>query len=79
VTSVQDPLAFRVSVVKSDIILIGLPLYVAWPFSLTYFNTLSLFCVFSVLICDRRDFCSGPIYLVFCRLLVCLWPSLSIC
>jgi hypothetical protein len=33
-TSVQDLLAFRVSVKKSGAILIGLLLYVTWPFPL---------------------------------------------
>ena len=49
-TFAQDLLNFRVSVEKSDVILIGLPLYVTWPFSLAAFNILSLFCAFSVLI-----------------------------
>ena len=48
--SVQDFVAFRVSVKKSGVILIGLPLHVTWPFSLTAFNTLSLFCASSILI-----------------------------
>ena len=62
-TSVQDFLAFRVSVKKSDVILIHLPLYVTWPFSLTSFNILSLFCAFSVLIIyARMNFFSGPIF-----------------
>ena len=49
-TSDQALLAFIVSVEKSGIILIGLPLYVTWPLSLAAFNILYLFCVFSVLI-----------------------------
>jgi hypothetical protein len=49
-TSVQDLLAFRVSIEMSGVILIGLPLYVSWPFSLIAFNILSLFCAFIVLI-----------------------------
>ena len=49
-TSDQALLAFVVSVEKSDVILIGLPLYVTWPFSLTAFNILSLLCAFNVLI-----------------------------
>jgi hypothetical protein len=28
------------------------------------------------LLCEGRNFFSGPIYLEFCRLLVCLWASL---
>ena len=34
ITSVQDHLAFIISVETSDITLIGLPLYVTWPFPL---------------------------------------------
>ena len=49
-SSAQDLLAFIVSIEKSGVILIVLPLYVTWPFSLAAFNILSLFCVFSVLI-----------------------------
>ena len=48
--SAQDLLAFIVSGEKSAVILIGLPLYVTWPFSLTAFNILSLFSAFGVLI-----------------------------
>ena len=46
----QALLAFILSVEKSGIILIGLSLYISWLFSLAAFNTLSLLCVFSVLI-----------------------------
>ena len=49
-TSAQDLLAFIVSGEKSGVILIGLPSYVTWPFSLTAFNILSLFYAFGVLI-----------------------------
>jgi hypothetical protein len=49
VTSLQDLLAFIVSGENSGVILIGLPLYVTWLFSLTAFNILSLFCAFGVL------------------------------
>ena len=48
-TSDQALLAFIVSGEKSGVILIGLPLYVTWPFSLAAFNILSLFCAFSAL------------------------------
>ena len=41
ITTVQDLLAFMVSGEKSRVILIGLPLYVTRPFSLTPFNILS--------------------------------------
>ena len=43
-------LAFIVSFENSGVILIGIPLYVSWPFSLLAFNIISLFCAFSVLI-----------------------------
>jgi hypothetical protein len=49
-TSDQALLDFIVSVAKSGVILIGLPLYVTWLFSLAAFNILSLFCAFGVLI-----------------------------
>ena len=48
--SAQDLLVFIASGEKSGVILIGLPLYVTWPFSLTAFNILSLFSTFGVLI-----------------------------
>ena len=41
----QDLPAFIVSVEKSDIILIGLPLYVTWPFPFAALNILSFFCM----------------------------------
>ena len=49
-TSVQNLLAFKVSVEKSGVILIGLPLFVTSLFPLTAFNIFSLVCAFSVLI-----------------------------
>jgi hypothetical protein len=49
-TSDQALLAFIVSVEKSGVILIGLPLYVTWPFPFAAFNILSLYCAFNVLI-----------------------------
>ena len=48
--SVEALLAFSVSVEKSGVILIGLPLYITWPFSLVAFNILSLFGRLCVLI-----------------------------
>ena len=79
ITSAQDLLAFIVSGEKSGVILIGLPLYLTWPFSLTAFNILSLFSAFVFwLLCDRRNFFSGPVYLEFCRLLVCSWACHSL-
>jgi hypothetical protein len=49
-TSLQDLLAFRFSVEKTGIILIGLPLYITWSFPLGDFNIPSLSCTFGVLI-----------------------------
>ena len=40
---------FRLSIKKSGLILIGLPLYITWSFPLAAFNIFSLFCMFSVL------------------------------
>jgi hypothetical protein len=42
--------SFTVSLKKSGVILIGLSLYITWPFTLTSFNSLSLSCIFGVLI-----------------------------
>jgi hypothetical protein len=50
ITSVQDFLAFIVSGEKSGVILICLPSYVHWPFSLSALNILSLFNAFVFLI-----------------------------
>jgi hypothetical protein len=50
-------------------------------FSLTAFNILSLFNEFGVLIItskEKRNFFSVPVYLEFCRLLICSWTSLSL-
>ena len=49
-TSDQALLVFIVSVEKSGVILIDLPLYGTWPFSLAAFNILSLLCAFRFLI-----------------------------
>jgi hypothetical protein len=46
-TSFQSVLPFSGSVEKSAVILIGLPLYVTWPFSLTILNILFLFFTFN--------------------------------
>ena len=51
-------LAFIVFVEKSGVILMGLPLYATWPFSLAAFNNLSLHCAFCVLIVRRFYFLS---------------------
>jgi hypothetical protein len=51
----QAFLAFRVYVEKSGLILIGLPLYVTWPFSLAAFHILSLSCTLSVLVIMQRE------------------------
>jgi hypothetical protein len=48
--SEQTLQAFSVSVEKSGVILIGLPLYVTWPVSFAAFNILYLFCELNVLI-----------------------------
>ena len=45
--SVQDFLTFSVYIEKAGVILIGLPLYVTWPFSVAALSTLSLFYMFS--------------------------------
>ena len=47
--SAQNLLAFIVYGEKSGVILVNLPLYVTWTFSLTDFNILSLFSIFGVL------------------------------
>jgi hypothetical protein len=49
-TSSQALLAFTFSVENLAVILIGLPLYVTWPFPHAALNSLSLFCRFSVMI-----------------------------
>jgi hypothetical protein len=54
-TSILSLLTIRVSVEKSHVILIVLPLYVSWSFAA--FNILSLFCLFSVcLLCAKGTF-----------------------
>ena len=78
ITSVQYLLAFIFSGEKSGLILIGLPLYVTSPFSLTAFNFLYLVHLLFWLLCVIRNFFSGPVYFEFCSLLVWLWPSLSL-
>ena len=74
----QALLAFSVLVVRLGVILIGgLSLYVTWPFLFTSSNILSLFCTFNVLIILwGTGFSFGPISFVFCKVLVCLQPSL---
>jgi hypothetical protein len=62
-TSLYDLLAFKVSIEKSAVILMGLPLYVICFFSLTAFNTLLLFSVLIVL-------------MIICRGEVLVWSSL---
>jgi hypothetical protein len=70
ITSVKDLLAFIVSGEKSGLILIGLPLYVTLPFSLTAFNILSLFSAIVVLIimCQEE-------FLFWSSLFAVLWAS----
>jgi hypothetical protein len=67
--SIHVFLAFRVSVEKFGVILIGLHLYVAWPFPHESFNILSLFCRFSVLIIMGQKY-----FLIF---LQSIWYSVS--
>ena len=43
--SVQDHLAFMISIEKSGTILIGLPLYVTWPFFFAALNILYSVCL----------------------------------
>ena len=43
--SVQDHLAFMISIEKSGTILLGLPLYVTWPFFLAALNILYSVCL----------------------------------
>ena len=49
-TSVQDLLAFIVSVEKSGVILIGLPLYFTLPFSYNLLISFLFLCAFGILI-----------------------------
>jgi hypothetical protein len=79
ITYVQALLAFLVSGEKSGVILVGLPSYVTWHFLLL----LLIFYIYLVhllfwLFCVGRNFFSGPVYLEYCRLLVCSWASLSL-
>ena len=79
--SVQDLLmAFRISVEKTFIILVGLPLYVAWAIFLYHF-LIFLLCSVHLMFClsgNERYFFSDQISVEFCRLLVCLQPPLSL-
>jgi hypothetical protein len=49
-TSDPSLLAFIVFIEKSGVILIGLPLYATWSFSLAAFNNLSLHCAFFLIV-----------------------------
>ena len=63
ITFDQDLLAFTISIEKSGVILIGLPLYVTWLFSFAALTIPSLFCMFSVLIIMWwGDFFFDPVY-----------------
>ena len=77
ITSVQNLLAFIVSGEKSGEILIGLLLLDHFPLLLLIFCLYLVHLLFCLL-CVRRTFFSGPVYLEFCRLLVCSWVSLSL-
>ena len=72
-------LAFKVSTEKSGVMLLCLPLYLTCNLllHLLIFFLCSVYLVLWLL-CGERIFFSGPIYLVFCRLLVCLWISFSL-
>jgi hypothetical protein len=48
--SVEALLAFRVSIEKSGVILIGLPLYISWSFPSQLFNIPYLFYTFNAFI-----------------------------
>ena len=61
-TSIQDLQAFMVSTEKSGVILIGLPLYVTWPFSFAALKILPLFCMFCVLIIIWKFFLVCPLF-----------------
>lgn len=80
--SVQDIclglLAFKVSVQKSGVILVGLPLCVMWPFTLASFNIFSSVHLVFWLLCGSRIFFSCSIYLILCKLLVYLQESLQV-
>jgi hypothetical protein len=62
-TSLHALLAFKVSVEKSAVILMGLPLYVICYFSLTTFNTLSL--VFGLVV-----------LMIICHVVLLFWSGL---
>jgi hypothetical protein len=79
ITSVQDLLDFIVSGEKSGIILI-VCLYMLldlFPLLLLTFYLYLLHLLFCLL-CVGRNFFSGPVYLEFCRLLVCSWAYFSL-
>jgi hypothetical protein len=81
--SFQDLLAFKACVEKSGVILISLPLcascffFFFFPLQLFIFFLSSVYLV-SCYLCDEKMVFSGPIYLLFCKLLIHLWPSLSL-
>jgi hypothetical protein len=59
--------------------MLGLPLYVTWPFSFTAFNNiLSFLCIWCFDYYVTGGIFSDPIYLEFCRFLVCSWASMSL-
>jgi hypothetical protein len=67
-TSAQALLGFKVCVENLYLILIGLPLYIAWPFPCVAFNIIPLFCTFSVTFnyYVMKVFLFVPTYLQFC-------------
>ena len=76
--SVKALMAFKVSVEKSVIILVGLTSYVIWPCFLTAFSILSSVHLVFRLLCDERMFLWSNLFRV-------LWasctfmPSPSLC
>ena len=76
-TSAQDLLAFTVSGEKSGIILIGLHLYVTWPFlvSVLIFFLCLVHLVFKLL-CDRRNFFAFSLTIVIMFSIVSSAPEI---
>lgn len=79
-TSVRAPLAFRVSIERSGVSLIRLPLYATWSFSVASFSSLPLIWIFSVLIIMWQVISfSSCIWFVFWEFLELLWAYSSLC
>ena len=56
ITLDQDLLAFIVSIENSSVILIGLPLYITWPFSFAALYILYFVCLLFWLLCGKGIF-----------------------